>query len=177
MAAGLKFNLVRDPGLGRIASAGFTFELPTGEASSFQGNGAGELNTFYTTGRRIGQCGHWISAAGLRIPMNSTDESFSGYWSNHMDFQVRNRVYLFGESNWYHWFASGDNTALFGVEGLDVFNFGSAGVSGNDIVTQAFGMKLKPGKKSELGFAFEFPLTRREDVIDNRLTVDWIVRF
>jgi hypothetical protein len=44
-------------------------------------------------------------------------------------------------------------------------------------VTGAAGMKFKPRRNSEIGVAFEFPLTEREDIIDNRLTVDWIVRY
>ena len=177
LAAGFKFSLLRDHCRGRLWSAGFTFDLPTGEADALQGNGDGELHLFSTTGRRIGCRGHWLSASGIRIPMNSTDESTSSYWSNHVDIRVRDRVYLLGETNWYHWLRAGQDGALVGVEGLDLINLGSPGVAGNDIVTQAFGVKLKPRRNSEVGFAFEFPLTEREDIIDNRLTVDWIVRY
>ncbi len=62
-------------------------------------------------------------------------------------------------------------------EGGDLFNFGSTGVAGNDIVTGAFGMKYKPCKNTEVGVAWEAPLTDRRDVLDNRLTFDFILRY
>ena len=105
------------------------------------------------------------------------DESQIWYWSNHLDHQVTDSLYLFGEANWYHWTRSGQRPALAGVEGGDLFNFGSTGVAGNDIVTGAIGLKYKPSCNMELGLAREVPLTQRRDVLDNRLTVDWIVRY
>ena len=71
---------------------------------------------------------------------------------------------------------SGKN-GLPGVEGGDLFNLGSTGVAGNDIVTAAFGSKFKPAENMEVGAAFEFPVTKRRDVMRNRLTIDWIIRY
>ena len=82
------------------------------------------------------------------------------------------------EFNWFHWTDGGDDTlGLTGVEGLDAFNFGSGNVNGNDIVTGAFGAKYKPSPKYEIGVAYEVPLTDRRDIIENRLTVDLILRY
>ena len=50
-------------------------------------------------------------------------------------------------------------------------------VAGNDIVTGAVGAKYKHSAYSEIGLAWEVPLTDRRDIIDNRLTVDWIIRY
>lgn len=58
-----------------------------------------------------------------------------------------------------------------------MFNFGSTGVAGNDIATGAFGAKYKPNRHVETGVAWELPLTERRDILDNRLTVDAIVRY
>lgn len=176
LAAGLKFNLLRDPNAGRLLSAGFTFELPTGEADPLQGNGDGELNLFATGGRRLGCRGHWLSAAGWRIPMDSAAESESMYWSNHFDYRFLDRIYGLAEFNWYHW-VDGGAGGIPGVEGLDAFNFGSTGVTGNDIVTGAFGTKFKPNQNMEFGVAWEVPLTERRDIIEDRFTVDLIVRY
>ena len=177
LAAGLKFNLIRDVANQALLSGGFTFELPTGEADPLQGNGDGELNLFLTGAKKIGCRSHWITAGGFRIPMNSTDESLSSYFSTHFDVQVRPKMYLLTELNWYHWLQAGQDGPIPGVEGLDVINLGSPGVAGNDIVTSAAGLKFKPSKHQEIGVAFEFPLTERRDILDNRLTVDWIVRY
>lgn len=175
-AFGLKFNLRRNTELGRMLSAGFTFELASGEADALQGNGSGELNLFMTAGRRIGECSHWISASGWRLPMDATDESQSVYWSNHWDRRIGSKFYAVTELNWYHWTRSGKG-GINGVEGLDLINLGSTGVAGNDIVTGAVGGKFKKSRHSEIGVAYEFPLTSRQDILDNRLTVDWIFRY
>jgi hypothetical protein len=177
LSLGLKFNLIRDVAQQRLLSGGFTFEVPTGEADPLQGNGDGELNLFLTGGRQIGCNAHWLMATGLRQPMNTTDESTSIYVSNHLDYRIRRGVYLLTELNWFHWTKSGQDGPIPGIEGLDLINLGSPGVTGNDIVTGAAGVKFKPGSHSEIGVAFEFPMTERRDIIDNRLTVDCIFRY
>lgn len=176
VALGLKYNLYKDPVAQQIVSAGVTFELPTGSTRARQGTGDGEFNLFLTGGTQLGDYSHLISAAGFRLPTHRGEESSVFYWSNHIDRQLLSRVYGFLECNWYHWMGSGRN-GIPGVEGVDLFNFGSTGVSGNDIVTGAFGFKIKPTPWQEIGVAWEVPLTERRDILENRLTADWIVRY
>jgi hypothetical protein len=38
-------------------------------------------------------------------------------------------------------------------------------------------LKYKPTTLSEVGIAWENPLTQRKDVLDNRLTIDFILRY
>ena len=109
LAAGLKFNLIRDARNQRLLSGGFTFEFASGDSEPLQGNGNGELNLFLTGGKQIGQRSHWITAGGFRLPMNSSDESTSTYWSNHFDYRIGRRFYLLTECNWYHWTKSGQD--------------------------------------------------------------------
>lgn len=176
LAAGLKYNLYRDTNNGRLLSTGFTYEIPMGSNRSLQGNGSGEWNFFVTGGTRLGQKAHWISATGIRVPNDDNAENQVAYWSNHWDRQIGDRpIYAFTEVNWYHYMSSG--TAFGPVEGGDLFNLGSAGVTGNDLVTQAVGAKLKPRRNTELGIAYEFPLTERKGLLEDRLTVDLIFRY
>lgn len=175
LSAGLKFNLLTDPQAQRLLSTGFTFEMPTGMARTLQRNGDGELNLFLSGGQRNGS-NQLLSAAGFRLPMNTTDESQVFYWSNHLSRMVSPRAWILTEFNWYHWLKSGQD-GLAGVEGLDLFNLGSTGVAGNDIVTQAVGLKFKPHRATEIGVAYEFPLTERRDVIEDRINVNWIWRY
>jgi hypothetical protein len=39
------------------------------------------------------------------------------------------------------------------------------------------GGKLKPSRNTELGIAYEFPLTERKGLLEDRLTVDLIFRY
>ena len=174
--AGLKYNLYKNYETQTIVSTGFTYGIPLGSHQALQGKGNGELNMFATAGQQIGEYWHFLSAFGARIPANTTGYSQSTYWSNHLDRKLgRLPFYIFTEANWYHWMSSG-NSFPAPVEGLDLFNLGSVGVAGNDIVTGAYGVKYKPNDHMELGIAYEIPYTERKD-IQNRLTVDLIIRY
>jgi hypothetical protein len=176
VAAGLKYNLYRDPSAGRLLSAGFTYEIPMGTEQSLQGNGDGELNFFVTGGTRIGNRSHWLSAGGLRQPLDEAAENAVWYWSNHYDYRISDRpIYAFTEINWWHWASSGNMGAL--PEGGDLFNLGGSGLTGNNIVSQAVGLKCKPRRNIEAGLAYEFPLTERQGVLEDRLTADLIFRY
>jgi hypothetical protein len=174
---GLKYNLRKNAHTQRILSAGATYELPVGSTRSLQGNGDGVFNLFLSGGAQLGSKSHWVSGAGLVLPADSAEESQWSYWSNHFDTQLGcTNLHPFMEVNWYHWMKSGDG-GINGIEGGDLFNFGSTGVAGNDIVTGAIGLKYKPCKNTEIGVAWEAPMTERRDVLDNRLTFDLILRY
>ena len=175
---GMKYNLYRDVERQRLLSGGLTFELPVGSTRAQQGNGSGEFHLFLTGMTEIIGGGHWISAAGLRIPTDQKDENEMWYWSNHFDIEIYQDtgVYAFSEFNWYQWTGSGTRFAL-PIEGGDLFNFGAPGIAGNSIVTGAFGLKYKPNRNLETGVAWELPLTDRRGVLDNRLTLDCIFRY
>lgn len=177
LGAGLKFTFLRDVERQSIWSGGFTVGLPTGDRDALQGNGDGELNLFLSGAKKLSNRINWMTASGIRTPFNNSDQSMSSYWSNHINCQVTNSFYLVAEANWFHWLSAGKDGPVPGVEGLDIINLGSPGVAGNDIVTAAFGFKYKAGRHSELGCAFEFPLTERRDIIDNRITLDWRLRY
>lgn len=175
-AAGLKFALYRDVARQRMVTGGFTFELPTGEADALQGNGSGNLNLFLASGARILNGVNWIGTSGVRAPMDRVDESTVIYSSHHLSKNIGPRTWLLTEFNVQNWTRSGGG-GIPGIEGGDLFNFGSTSVTGNTIVTNAFGLKFKPRQQSEIGVAFEYPLTERRDIIDNRINVNWIWRY
>lgn len=177
IAAGLKYNLYRDAACGRLLSVGATFEIPTGSNRALQGNGNGEFHFFTSAGTRVGSRSHWLIGSGLREPADDNLENRVFYLSNHFDRQLGDRpLYAFTELNWYNY---GSSAAAFPlpVEGGDLFNLGSPGITGNDLVTHAIGMKAKPRRNVEAGVAWEYPMTARQGLMDNRLTADLIVRF
>ncbi|MFN8708839.1 MAG: hypothetical protein ACK50J_19330, partial [Planctomyces sp.] len=177
VSAGLKLNVYKSVETQTIASVGTTYEIPMGSNRTLQGNGDGEFHFFATGGTEILESTHWISATGLRLPVDQNDESTLMYWSNHLDRKIGNTgFYFLGECNWYHWLADGGAFPL-PVEGLDLFNLGSTGVDNNNIVTGALGVKYKPSGNTEIGAAWEVPLTDREDILKDRFTVDYIFRY
>lgn len=96
------------------------------------------------------------------------------YWSNHLDRRMTNKLYAFTELNWYNYMSSGTGLP---IAGGDLFNFGAPNMIGENIVTNAYGAKLKPNRNVEVGAAWEFPLTEFRGTLDNRLTADLIIRF
>ena len=177
VSAGLKLNVYKDVSTQTIVSVGSTFEMPFGSPRTLQGNGDGEFNFFATAGSEIATDWHYLTAAGWRLPVDQNAESTSIYWSNHIDRRLGDSgFYLLSECNWYHWTDDG-NAFPAAVEGLDLFNLGGRGVDSNDIVTGAIGVKYKPSGNMEVGFAWETPLTDRRDIIEDRYTVDLIVRY
>ncbi|WP_010586843.1 hypothetical protein [Schlesneria paludicola] len=175
--AGLKYNIYKDYCSQTIVSTGFTYGIPLGSHQALQGKGNGEFNLFLTGGQQLGDNWHLVSTFGARLPANTDVQTQSTYLSSHLDRKLGNSgFYLFTEANWYHWLSSSNSFAA-PVEGLDLFNLGSVGVAGNDIVTGGYGVKYKPNKNLELGVAYEIPYTDRRDIIQNRLTVDLILRY
>lgn len=176
VGAGLKYNLLRDPANQRIVSVGGTYEMSNGSLRALQGNGDGVFNFFLSGAQKLNENSHYVGSMGVRLPNDTAAETSMMYWSNHVDRRVTDRLYLLAETNWFHWLDSGAG-GIPGVEGGDLFNFGSTGVTGNDILTSAVGLKFKPSGQQEIGVAWEFPITERRDVLDNRFTFDWIVRY
>jgi hypothetical protein len=159
-----------------IISVGTTYEIDLGEHQVFQGRGDGEFHFFLTGGQEILDNVHFLSGSGFRIPTDHTARSQMWYWSNHLDYEFRPGWYAVTELNWFHWMRSGEALAA-NFEGGDLFNLGSTDVAGNDIVTAAVGGRWKPSPRVEIGCAWEFPLTEREDLLDDRLYTDLIVRY
>lgn len=176
VSAGVKYLLYADPHDQVLASAGVVYEMPVGSARAQQANGDGTFDLFLTSGALVANNLHWIGAGGFVLPTDDNDNSTWCYVSNHFDYYVGRGWYALTEYNWYHYLESGNNIAL-NIEGGDLFNLGSNNVAGNDIVTGAFGAKYKPNACTEIGIAYELPLTDREDVLKNRLTIDYIKRF
>ncbi len=175
---GFKYALYRDAKNQRLLSGGVVYDLPVGSPRTQQGRGDGEFHLFLSGGTQLCDCAHWISGFGGLIPVDDDANSSFIYWSNHFDYQVRRGWYAVTEFNWFHYVQDGDDRlGLTGLEGGDLFNLGSAGIEGNSIVTGALGVKYKPNRKTEVGLAWEIPLTDRQDVLENRLTADLILRY
>lgn len=177
VSLGLKANLYKNYETQTLLSAGVSFELPVGSTQALQGNGDGEFHLFVTGGTEFLPCWHLISGSGFRLPTDTAAENQVWYWSNHVDRKLGGSgFYLFTEVNWFHYMSSGTAFPV-AVGGQDLFNFGSVGIAGNDLVTGGYGLKYKPSQHLEIGVAYEIPYTRRQDIIQDRLTVDLILRY
>lgn len=178
VAAGLKYTFLKDQCSGTLAAAGFTYEMPSGSRSALQGIGDGQLHLFATAGKRLldGDA-HFLSSLGWKIPIDGDLQNEAIHWSNHIDFRLTDNLYAFTEIAWWHFIDDPDLGAPVSIAGQDLFNLPFAGVEGKNLVTQSVGVKVKPTDNTEVGLAYEFPISSFEDVIDDRIMIDLIIRY
>ncbi len=178
---GPKYTFLRCENSGTLAAAGLNFQIPIGESKVFQDTGDLSLEPYISFGQEFRWPGvgnfHFLNTTGYTFGVDSkrTDYFFSSF---HLDYDLLNthHIYPLVELNWFHYTSAGDARAL-NFEGTDLFNFGSKGVSGQDLVTLALGARFKLNEAVQTGFAVEFPLTSQHELQDYRLTFDVIFRF
>lgn len=176
--AGLKYTLIRDVEDQFLVTAGLMYEPPTGEAKVFQGVGDGVFTVFATSGKEFGDLAHILGTFGYQFPADKAQNSSFIYTSLHLDKQFFGWLYPLVELNWFHYVQGGNHglpPALGEVDGL--INLGTTGVAGNDLVTTAVGLKAMINCHMETGVAWEVPVSNRHDFINNRLTVELILRY
>lgn len=176
VAAGLKYALVRNPDKQFLLSAGFTYEIDLGAHRVFQGTGDGIWNPFLSAGWEFCPRTHYLTTFAYRLPNNGTDNSQSFIWSHHVDRQIGCRFYPAVELHWLHYTKSGEALPI-NFEGGDLINLGSADVAGNDLAVMAAGFAYKVSEAVQLAVAYEFPVSSREDILDERLTCNLILRY
>ena len=176
VAAGLKYALVRNPQKQFLLSAGFTYEIDLGTHRVFQGTGDGIWNPFLSAGWEFYPRTHYLTTFAYRLPNNTTDNSQSFIWSHHFDHQIGCRFYPAVELHWLHYTKSGE-ALPFDFEGGDLINLGSADVAGNDLFVMAAGFAYKLSEAVQLAVAYEFPVSSREDILDERVTANLILRY
>jgi hypothetical protein len=178
LAAGLKYTLLRDVEHQRLAAAGFMYEPQSGDSDVFQGQGDGLFTVFGTFGQQIGDCNHFLANLGYQFPVDTAENSSFYYVSLHLDRQLFGWVYPLVELNWFHWVQGGRRGLPSALgEGDGLINLGTTSVAGNDLVTTAVGLKARVSRNLDLGAAWEFPISNREDLIDNRVTFEAILRY
>jgi len=195
ISAGLKYVLVDRPDDDLIVSATLRFDVPTGSSDVFSGNGDGVANPGLSWAWGLGDF-HAVGSLGGRIPFDGDKESTSFYYNLHLDYALHAHFVPFLEVNGTHWTSSGDGTLGIRTrigelplstvqvatgsgrgEGNDVVNLGSQGVSGNDIVSMAVGARFPITKHVHTAFSYEFPVTTREDLLQQRASVNVTYEF
>lgn len=180
---GLKYGFYYDPANRLMLTGGLRYETGSGDKDVFQGRGDGVMNGFLSGAFGYKDL-HLIGYTGPRIPISGNDSTF---WdtSLHVDYQI-GRFYPLIEFNWVQCLDGGRRLPL-DQEGFDFFNLGSRDAGGHGVVTQAFGVRYRitddlsiptAGDRVggiDVGFAFETPLTDREDIFGWRTTTDVIV--
>jgi len=199
ISAGLKYAIIDRPEDNFILSGIARIDIPVGNDQVFSGNGDGVFTPSVSTAWGIENF-HVIADLGGRIPFDRDKESTSLFYNLHLDYGIASFLVPFAELNGYHWTDSGDGTFAvdttlappndtlpLGIaqtalgtgrfEGADLVNLGSQNVGGHDLVTLAFGLRFPIGRHISLGFAYEFPITHREDIFKQRVSSNLTLEF
>ncbi len=199
---GFKYALIDRPEDNFILSPSVRIDIPVGNDRVFSGNGDGVFVPTLSSAWGYENF-HLIGALGGRVPFDTDEESTSIFWGLHADYAVWKHFVPFFEFTGYHYTDGGNGTlkvrtkdfgklelttaqnALRGLgliderrfEGQDIVNLGSKGVAGHDIVTMTVGARFPLTRRLGLGVGYEFPVTSRQHVIEQRVYTSATVEF
>ncbi len=173
---GARYALVRDVENQFLFTVASHYEVPTGYANIFQNQGSGTLAVYGIFAKEFAHHWHAIGQFGQNIAVQN-DQNGYFYSSLHVDRRIGRFVPLV-ESNWFYY----NSSARFlpeslGIEGGGLLNLGTAGFSGNNIVTIAAGFKYTLSKHAEFGLVYNFPLTDRKTLVGDQLIAELILRY
>lgn len=172
---GLKYALVDNEEQQFLLTPGLKFEVPTGNKRVFQGNGKGEWDAFLSSEKGFGNA-HVTGSLGFRVPNDMGAETASTHYSLQLDYYTCQYFIPFVVGNGFTVMSKGDALPL-NVEGYDLINFGSSNAEGRTQVTLGSGFRSRLTKSVDVGFAYEFGLTKPKGLFGDRYTVDLIWRF
>jgi hypothetical protein len=189
--AGVKVALIDLPERRFILSPSVRFQAAQGSSEVLAGNGHG----IWVPGMSFG----WgpgplriLGSVAAELPLNGDENSSPLFWNLHVALPLDAGFTPLVELNGIHYMDDGDGDmpvelvnganipietafAAVGVdpeEGNDVLNFGSQGVKGNDILSFTVGARMRLMDHMSLGVGWEHPITRRKDLLQNRLYVN-----
>lgn len=179
---------------GAILTPSLRYEIPLGQSAVFQDQSGDALIPALSAAYHNGGW-HVVGGFGGQLGLDDANSSSSLFYNLHVDhaFPLAARLRFivpFAAVNGLHYVRSGDGgrtldtragrlslaqtRALLGVspfEGGDLANLGADGIAGAEWVTLAGGLRFVLGEGLYLGAAYELPVSRRKDLLDQRLTL------
>jgi hypothetical protein len=193
IAVGVKYALIDDRERSFILTPSLRFEIPSGDNDVLQGEGRGLVVPAVSVGWGLERYGldavHLVGAVGAQLPFDGDRNSTSIFYNLQVGYRLAQHLAPFVAINGMSYVDDGDGSqrvkttlgtldvetatralGLSPFEGLDVVNLGSRDVDGNDVITAALGARVPIDRHLSLGFAWEHPITRRKDIVQNRWT-------
>lgn len=175
LALGLKYAVIDNEASQFILTPGFTVHVPTGSTAVFQGRGDGEINPFISAQKGFGDF-HLSTNVGLRIPLDSSEQSLIAHYSVMADYYTCRWFIPFVAFDAFTVVSEGNNIPLTS-EGYDVINFGSSRADGVTQATIAGGFRTRLLDNVDFGFAYQKAILSPEGLTDDRFTFDVSIRF
>lgn len=185
---GFKYAAIELPEDNFILTPAIRFEVPVGNRDVFQGQGDGVFIPSVSAAWGYDKL-HVIAGLGGQVAFNTNKDSDSVFYNLHVDYAVTENIVPFVSLNGMSWTRSGDGTQkvstrvgevrlkdaqdLLGTgrfEGADYANLGSQGVTNQDLVTMAWGVRVPLGRHVALGATYERALEGKRNVFKERVT-------
>ena len=174
VAAGLKWNFLQDWENDLHAAVGIGYELGVGDDEVLQEDD--ELRFWASVDKGFDRL-HVGGTVNVLIATESEDalgDSDRLLWHARADYYLCEWFSPVVELNGYHTLDEGDNTPL-NFNGVDLLNLG--GGQSEDVVTIGLGGEIRPKDNLGLRFAYETPLTDRDDLFGYRWTLSAVLSF
>lgn len=175
VAGGLKYALLDDPQAGTLVTAGLTYENDAGDTDILQGGSHGAWRPFLA-GAAEGDEYDVLWNVGWFRPVSDHEAADYLDWHLHCSWETGTPWRPLVEVNGIHYTRNGDGLPI-DVDGLDYTNIGSQDVKRADWITGALGVRYRLTEDVDLGLAYERPLTQRDDIFDDRIQMDAVIRF
>lgn len=175
LAAGLKWQFLRDDESHLYAAVGAGYEFRTGESHALQNDSEYRLWASVDKGWgkfHGGATINWRGTTSGKDSDNGNSDVFS--WHLRGDYRASEICSPVVEINGYH-IASDSNTGV-PLNGADVLNLGAT--SAGATITGGLGVELRCGGNTAVRAAYEVPLTGHDsDLYGTRLTVSLVYTF
>ncbi len=181
IALGLKYAVLNRPDEDAIVTVGLTYEPPSGNliegvtGTRLQGGRSdGFMNMFVSGSKTFGD---WNLQAnvGYNQAVDTDVDTSMFHIGTHTDLEIYKDLFPFLEWNVYAVVDDATRTPALPIEGTDIVNLGST--SAGTVATVAGGFRYKIMDHLMMGWAYEVPMTNREDLFDWRSTLDFVIYY
>lgn len=175
LAAGIKWQFLRDDETHLYAAAGIGYEFKTGESRALQNDS--ELRLWVSVDKGFGKF-HTGATLNYRISTSGDDDDNGNSdvltWHLRGDYRVNDVFSPVLELSGYH--IINDSDTGIALNGADVLNLGAT--DANATVTAGLGCEFRCGNNTALRAAYEIPLTDNDsDLFGTRLTFSIVYTF
>lgn len=175
LAGGLKYAFIDDTRQNLLLSGGLIFEFASGDEEVLQGNGDGVLRPFISVAKEFDEV-DLMGSIGFSQPIDTDAESSSLDYHAQVSYEVDSQLVPFVAFHGISYTKSG-NTTPVNFEGVDLVNLGATMVAGNTVFSGGVGARYRFTPDISVGAAYDFPIGGRDDILDQRVTVDAIFNF
>lgn len=179
ISLGAKYALIDDRENEFILTPGLELELPVGNREVFQGSGKGEWDLFVSAMKGYGKW-HLTGNVGARLPHDMSKNTAQLHYSLQLDHHFHQYFIPFTAVNAFTTLNGARTAGIpsgLNTEGFDLINFGSGSAAGRTQATLGLGFRSRLRRNLDLGFGWEKALGEPGSIIDDRFTIDFVIRF